>query len=1364
MVGPIDSSATAGAVRNRTGRFMTRLLKAVGWLVASILLALTLTLAGLWWWTGTDGSLATVLAWVSKRQPLMAEGVTGSLRAGGRVANLRWRQDGLDVQAREVVVVWQPLALLDRQLDLTQVAAAEIIIDDQRPPDPNRPAGPPDSLHLPLRVQISSFEVGRLGFTGPASVEVTRVSGGYGFDGFQHRLELKSAELAAGRYSGRATLSAASPLTLEAEINASLQADVPSGQTAVPLTIQATVNGPLTELLARAAIQAAPLAVPGDRAAGPQPQANANARIAPWAAQPVLDADADFRDLDVAAFYPDAPRTRLTGTASIRPVGSATSIASQAWALEVKADNALSGPWDRKRVPVDSVDGSGEWRNGVALVRDLKATIGRGQLIASGQWDQPAAGSSNTAQSAAPSWRAEARLKNINPALLYSELAPLPVSGDASARSDGPAIAFDVDLNAVAAGAQARAPKSEAAKPKTASARKPDAGGASDLLLALRQASAKGAWNAGRAGGTLTLSSLRIRTDDAELSGSVEVQPAAPGGKGTLALVAPGIESTIQGELRQASGSGDLSLRARDVTTALAWLKTLPGLPAAIQTASASGTVELITSWQGGWRDPALNARLNAPSLDWRVSSTTTPRQGAQAAVDADLLKLRALQATLSGRLSQAQFGAQGRLEMGTRRVDLQLAVNGGRSPLTGPGASIFNAPWQVSVSQLDVALEDAALGPGKWRLATRGTVPLKWAPATVGGGQFESGAGLAVLSAPQERVRTTPSPSASASGSALRPTPPRATIAWQPVRWRAGELVTAGKVTGLSMAWLELLAGPQLIDAGVSGNLLLEGQWDARLGDSVQLTASLGRVSGDLTMQAETAERTSARLPAGIREARVSLTSRGEALTLGVQWDSDRAGVADGRFETRLSRAQSGGAGGWTWAPDAPVSGRLRAQLPRIGVWSILAPPGWRLRGAVATDLTIGGTRSTPQLAGTLQADDLAMRSLADGIEFGNGALRARLDGTRMRIDEFTLQGAGEKGSGGLLTAKGEAGWINGRPEVRLDARLDKLRPSLRTDRQASVSGDVQASLIGPQTEITGKLRVDQARIILPEEATPQLGDDVIVRTARGAASGQKAPSQTSGSPASGLPEQGSSNRPVRLAILIDLGPDFQLEGKGIDTRLRGTLALSGESFSSPRLNGTISTVGGRYQAYGQRLDVERGVLRFTGAVDNPSLDVLAIRPNISQRVGLEILGTALLPRVRLYAQPELPDAEKLSWLIVGRASGSGGAEAALLQQAAIALLGSKTGGMSGGLAASLGLDELSFKGATSNADGGATQAAVTLGKRFSRNFYAAYERSISGALGTLFVFYDLSQRFTLRAQAGQQAAVDLIYSLPFD
>ena len=49
-------------------------------------------------------------------------------------------------------------------------------------------------------------------------------------------------------------------------------------------------------------------------------------------------------------------------------------------------------------------------------------------------------------------------------------------------------------------------------------------------------------------------------------------------------------------------------------------------------------------------------------------------------------------------------------------------------------------------------------------------------------------------------------------------------------------------------------------------------------------------------------------------------------------------------------------------------------------------------------------------------------------------------------------------------------------------------------------------------------------------------------------------------------------------------------------------------------------------------------------------------------------------------------------------------------------------------------------------------------------RNFYVAYERSVSGALGTLLVVYDLSQRLTILAQAGQQSAIDLIFTVPYD
>lgn len=1329
-----DEAAAAPAKAKR--RWLRALVRAVGGVALLALMAL----GALWVWAGSEGSLATALHWIGQSQPLSAKHATGSLRSGGHIDRLTWEKDGLRVDASDVSLAWQPGALLQGTLRLGRLSAAEVQVDDQRAPAAAPAAGPPAALPLPLAVLLDAFSVGELRWTGPLAFAASGISGRYQFNGLQHQLDLLGAQVASGRYSGRAVVPARGPLTLDATLSGALAVALPNGKTPLPLAFQATASGPLTELLVKAELQTTAPATAGAATTAQPARASATARVTPWAAQPLPQADAIFHDLNLAALWPGAPQTLLTGNASVHPQGGTAAAASPGWLLQLQLANGLPGPWDQQRLPLERLDGQGEWRNGAAIVRALKAQLGGGELLASGEW------------TATQAWTLQATLKRVNPALLHTRLAPVLLDGQATAHSQGAATNFVASVKAAANRAK---PGNRAVASGT-----PARPSAALGQLTLRDASASGSWNPQRAGGTLVLSTLQVRTDDAELKGQLEVQPAAPGGKGTLALTAPGLDARLQGELRKTSGGGSLNVSGRDAAQALRWLQKLPGLPATLQTASASGSAELTATWQGGWLDPALQARLALPSLDWRAAALPTAATAASATSSAipatpvnspaSVVKIRALQATLSGRLSQAQLSAQGRIEVDQRRYAVQAAVDGGRvNPAAGRNVTLSESAWQGRLKQFSVSVEDPALGAGAWRLETRGAVPLKWTP-TRSGGAFESGAGAALLSAP----------TASASANASATAPSQATLSWQALRWRPGELVTSGKLSGLPMAWIELLGGPQMAGAGLAGNLVFDGAWDATLGDSLQLKASLARSSGDITVLAETTQGTPARVAAGVKQARVSLESAGDAVTLALRWDSERAGSVEGQLKTRLARAPAGaGTGGWLWPADAPLTGQLRAQLPRIGVWSVLAPPGWRLRGSLAADITIGGTRAAPELTGGLQADDLALRSVVDGIELGNGRLRARLDGTRLRISEFTLQGAGDKGTGGLLTAQGEAGWIDGQPQVQLNARLERLRASLRTDRQVTVSGQLQASLKGRQTELSGKLVIDQARFILPDEGTPQLGDDVLVRTARGGALGQKAPAQTN---APATADKGA--RPLKLAVQIDLGRDLRIQGKGIDTRIRGTLALYGDSLREPRLTGTVNTAGGQYRAYGQRLDIEQGVLRFTGPIDNPALDILAIRPNLTQRVGVQITGTALLPRVRLYAQPELPDAEKLSWLVIGRASAAGGAEAALLQQAALALLGSKGGGMSGGLAASLGLDELSYRGASSNADGSASEGAVTLGKRFSRNFYAAYERSVSGALSTLYIFYDLSQRFTVRAQAGQQSALDLIFTVPYD
>ncbi|KQT11488.1 translocation/assembly module TamB domain-containing protein [Ramlibacter sp. Leaf400] len=886
-------------------------------------------------------------------------------------------------------------------------------------------------------------------------------------------------------------------------------------------------------------------------------------------------------------------------------------------------------------------------------------------------------------------WRVEGTLTGVNPAAVHTAMAPLPLSGRATVRAQGTAYLFDTQLEA--AGARAPAPR---AGPNNELA-------ATVVALELRKLQAKGRW----AGEELSLPLLVVNTADAKLDAALDLRPGARSGRGRADLEAPGLRVRAVGSIGPTTGGGNARVIAADIAKAQQWLMKLPGLPAAVGETLLAGRGDLQLAWQGGWDDPTVQGTLSLPLL--------------QAVAEADQAApwaVRDANARVDGRLADARIDLKAQLQQGARTLALDLDGRGGRRA---------NGAWQGQLGQLQAVARDPGVGPGPWRLVLRRPLDLQWAS-----GRFEAGASEATLVAP-------PPAAGGASTQAL--------LSWEPVRWGDGQLRTAGRLSGLPMGWIELFGGPQLTGSTLGGDLVFDGRWDAVLGDTFRLQAALERRSGDLSVLAETVGGGTARVQAGVREARLVLDGQGEAMTLSLRWDSERAGTADARLATRLSQD----AGGWSWPETAPLSGTVRAQLPRLGVWSLLAPPGWRLRGSVGADVAVAGTRGDPLLTGSLRADDLALRSVVDGVTLQDGRLRARLEGRRVVVEELLMQGPGP--DGGRIAGSGEGSWVGNGPQVRVSTTIDRLRASTRSDRQLTVSGQLVASMDASRAEVRGGLRIDRARILLPDEAAPKLGDDVVVRNLPPGVSLGREPERRNGG--------GSGGRPLLLAVNLDLGNDFRVQGRGIDTRLAGSLVVAGESVGEPRLTGVIRTMGGEYRAYGQRLDIERGVLRFTGPIDNPALDVLAIRPRLTQRVGVQVTGTAQAPFVRLYAEPDLPEAEKLAWLVLGRPAASGGAETALLQSAALALLQSRAGGGGGkGPAALLGLDELGFR--RDGADG----PAVTLGKRLGRNLYASYERSLSGAVGTLYVFYDLSQRLTVRAQAGEKSAVDLIFTFAFD
>ncbi|MEY3252458.1 MAG: hypothetical protein RL227_1431, partial [Pseudomonadota bacterium] len=401
--------------------------------------------------------------------------------------------------------------------------------------------------------------------------------------------------------------------------------------------------------------------------------------------------------------------------------------------------------------------------------------------------------------------------------------------------------------------------------------------------------------------------------------------------------------------------------------------------------------------------------------------------------------------------------------------------------------------------------------------------------------------------------------------------------------------------------------------------------------------------------------------------------------------------------------------------------------------------PAGWRLAGELRTQVQLSGTLGEPRLTGNVSGSKIAVRNLLQGINVSEGTLAIKLDGDRARIEQMSV-----KGGDGTLSVTGNAD-LGSQPRARLAIEAKKFRVIGRVDRSVVASGEAQLLLSPDRGQLDGRFAIDEGFFDASRSDAPSLDDDVTVQRAGDVPQAER--------------EEQAPRRNFALNLELDLGEQLRIRGRGLDTGLRGALKLTTPG-GRLAINGSIRTDRGTYAAYGQKLEIERGIVTFVGTANEPRLDILALRPNIDVRVGVAITGTAVAPRVRLYSEPDMGDTEKLSWLVLGRApDGLGRNDTALLQRAAVALLAGEGQTPTDQLMSRLGIDDLSLR----QGDTDVRETVVSLGKQLSRRWYLGYERGVNSTTGTWQLTYRIAQRFTLRAQSGLENSLDVIWTWRF-
>jgi translocation and assembly module TamB len=431
--------------------------------------------------------------------------------------------------------------------------------------------------------------------------------------------------------------------------------------------------------------------------------------------------------------------------------------------------------------------------------------------------------------------------------------------------------------------------------------------------------------------------------------------------------------------------------------------------------------------------------------------------------------------------------------------------------------------------------------------------------------------------------------------------------------------------------------------------------------------------------------------------------------------------------------------------ARDSPVNGAVRVEWPDVGFLTLLSPELERVAGAIAVNLDVGGTVAEPTLDGRAVFSNGRVEVPRWGLAIeGIEATATSSEGRSLAIEATGRAGDGVLTIAGTTELDADSGW-----PTQLTLRGDTVRVVQLPDVEIFASPDLRLNVALPLIEATGRVHIPRAAIsldVLPSQAVAPSPDAIV----------------------HGL-QSIARSRPLQLktAIEFTLGDDVRYSGLNLNTTVTGELRVTTDPNASTNATGTLR-LDGTYDAYGQKLELEQGRLLFSGPLDDPGLDVRALRMLENKdfssgvtEVGVELTGTLKAPRTRVFSTPAMTEADALSYLLFGRpisGSNAGGLDteqSSALETAALSLGLQQALPVMLRIGNTLGLDELTVQ--STDTDAGALMA----GKYLSPRVYIRYSYGLFNRIGGFLLRFKVNDRLSIETRSGEQESMDLFYTI---
>lgn len=409
-----------------------------------------------------------------------------------------------------------------------------------------------------------------------------------------------------------------------------------------------------------------------------------------------------------------------------------------------------------------------------------------------------------------------------------------------------------------------------------------------------------------------------------------------------------------------------------------------------------------------------------------------------------------------------------------------------------------------------------------------------------------------------------------------------------------------------------------------------------------------------------------------------------------------------------------------------APVDGKILLNVAELNSLKNILPTGQVVKGKLMGAVALTGKLSAVKYAGTIDGENLYYRNQSAGIVLKDGSLKSRLADGVWIVDALTFR------RDGTATLTGTADYSGSSTKVIADVVFDHYQVLNQHNRNLTISGKTNLTYDERGFILNGSLVTDEGRFGFQESSAPTLDDDVVVL-------GETQPTKTAATP-------------FTMNLDFNLNDKFYFSGEGLNVKLGGKLSLSTRPQQDIRAIGSVNVVQGRYKAYGQDLIIKKGVISFVGPLSTPNLDIRAERRGSQVGAGVEVLGNLNAPRITLVANEPMSEKDKLSWLILNRASsGSSTDNAALATAAGAFLAGSLNDKV--GLVDDFGLSS-SQRRDVQTGEMNPAQQVLTFGKQLTHDLYLGYEAGLQTPTQSVKLIYQLSKSFQAIARLGTESS----------